>query len=191
MGKMTTSTLLLELIKHSFFIKSTTTRLYPEGDARQVLYDSIDEFRFSVMRMLDQLAFWVIHTGIGREPARFGISSEVIDNVLSSDGTVGITALNVESVVGLRQYLQPNDLVRHLPVYLSAPPPAVHARRLARKHVPKDEIDKTIEAAARMEKHARVATHIPFVFIKSDPIVRVVALEILGALEKHRNTHHV
>ena len=188
---MTTSTLLLELIKHSFFIKSTTTRRYSEGDARQVLYDSIDEFRFSVMRMLDQLAFWVIHTGIGREPARFGISSEVIDNVLSSDGTVGITALNVESVVGMRQYLQPNDLVRHLPVYLSAPPPTVHARRLARKHVAKDEIDKTIDAAARMEKEARAATHIPFVFIRNDPNVRVVALEIVGALERRRNTHNV
>lgn len=190
-GKMTTSHLLIELIKHSFFIMSTTTREYPEGDPRKKLYDSIEEHLFTAMRFLNQLAFWVIHTGVSKIPARYGISTEVIDNLLASDGTVGITALGFESVVGLRQYLAPDQLVQHLPIYLCAPEEAVHRRRLLRKHLAKDAIDKEIEAAKRMEKRAREATHIPFVFIDSNPSARVVALEILSALKKHRHTYHV
>ena len=190
-GKMTTLQLLLQLILHSFFIKSETTRIYPEGDPRQELYKWVKEEKFSAWRILDLFALYIEHlNSINFPPARFGISIETINNVLLSEGTVGITVLNVEAAIKLRKYLGEEREMFHLPIYLCAPKETVHRRRLARKHLSKEEIDKQIEAAARMEKEAR-DSKVPFVFIASHPRARVVAGAIMKALKQHQRTHQI
>ena len=189
-GVMTTCHAAADLIPHALFLKSKTTRKYPEGDPRNAMYEFIDEVAFTVHHYARAFAFSMLHTGIGVAQARFGVAPDTIDDILRSDA-VGLADFSIQSVTSLRQYIPNDRLLSHIPFFLLAPPDDILAARLKRRELSPKEINTRLLATKALEQEARSKNFTPWVFIENDKEANVVARRIHDAIKTHRRLHKV
>ncbi len=153
-------TLVREIIRQhpgAVLVKSTTTRKPREHDLDDH-YEHVTMIDFTLKLWSGFFLWHTSHRGHGNIWHRFGTARGAIEEILETDNALGVILLVPEVVVDLAHFLEGKGHAKNfIPIFLRAPEPKEHIRRLKKRHASDAVITRCLNEAKHWQLEADAA----------------------------------